>query len=195
MTQDLHARAVMDERRRPSVVVDDFVPSFDDELFDLNLLDDDHELFEESVVVDLLEEDDEPFPGHIDLLLEEAIPNEFVSTFASNLANSTSQETNIHSVLRLVAGVFIVGDRIFSTLNKGIVIAPPDTEQLFSILHAALEVYRSVDDEAVGRTIIEEFPSSFPTNDEERRAIGTRLLKVVQEHCHGNGLQDSDSDY
>jgi len=108
------------------------------------------------------------------------IPKDIVSDCASNLGES-DPETNFHSALCIVAGVFIVADQVFWTSNRDV--SRPDQTTLLSEMRAALALYQSVHKEVVTSHIREGFSSSFPTDEHEMRAIGGRLAKVVQERC------------
>jgi len=126
--------------------------------------------------------------GHADLLLEEAIPAEFVSTLTSTLADSMLSNTNFHLVLRLVAGVFMVADQVYQAL-KDAPAAQAGTEPLLLALRAALTKYQSVDEEAVRTAVTNRFAPTYPTDSVEARAVGMRLADLVQECCHGLATQ------
>jgi len=113
--------------------------------------------------------------------LRSTIPEDIVSSCASHLAESESA-TNFHSVLCVIAGVFMVADRMFWTSNREV--ARPDQAALLSETQAALALYQSVDKEVVTSAIRERFSSSLPADWDEVKAIGERLTELVQERCH-----------
>jgi len=104
------------------------------------------------------------------------IPNEIVSVceFSLRGLTSTPLATNFHSMLCLVAGVFIVADRVFWTSNRAGV-ARPGREARLPEMRAALGFYQSVYQEAVANAI-----RGFPTDSGETEAIGQQLAMLVQ---------------
>jgi len=95
--------------------------------------------------------------------------------------------TNFHSLLRLIAGIFVIADRMFWAPQ----VAHQDEEALLFKMQAAVTLYRSVDEEVLKGVIRETFSPSFPTSIDEAHATGERLTILVQERCHAARSQQA----
>jgi len=109
-----------------------------------------------------------------------SIPDHFVSVCASKLNISIHLLSSFHSLLCLIAGLFIVGDRVFWISNRAEV-GTLHEETRLSILKTAFDAYLRDDEKAVMQVIKETFPSEPP--GQRNLDMEKRLVLLIRTHC------------
>jgi len=108
------------------------------------------------------------------------VPNVYVSACTSKLNISIHLMSSFHSFLRLIAGLFIVGDRVYWSSNR----AEDDTwdeETRLTMLKTALDAYLRDNEKAVTQVITETFPSKCP--GQRDKELENRLALLIRTHC------------